>query len=112
MSRRPPHHGVYARIGRSRIHGVGVRAIRDIPPGVDVFQGDSDEVVWVRRDRVRRLPAELRRLYTDFAMFWGKRLGVPTPVNEAVVREVKRHGVGTLTPDPKNLEPIAALVPA
>ena len=41
----------------------------------------------------------------------GKRLGVPTPFNEAVVREVHRHGVGTLTPDPKNLEPLAALVP-
>ena len=81
MPRRPPHHGVYARIGRSRIHGVGVRAIRDIPRGVDPFEGDSDEVVWVRRDMVRRLPVELRRLYTDFAMFWGKRLGVPSTLN-------------------------------
>jgi outer membrane cobalamin receptor len=41
----------------------------------------------------------------------GKRLGVPTPFNEAIVREVMRHGVGTLQPDPKNLEPIAALLP-
>ena len=80
-SRRPPHHGVYARIGLSRIHGVGVRAIRDIPRGVDVFLGDSDEVVWVRRDMVRRLPPALRSLYTDFAMFWGKRLGVPKTLN-------------------------------
>ena len=30
---------------------------------------------------------------------------------EAVVREVKRHAVGTLQPDPKNLDPIAALLP-
>ena len=42
----------------------------------------------------------------------GKRLGVPTPVNEAIVREVHRHGVGTLKPDPKNLEPLAALLRA
>jgi 2-dehydropantoate 2-reductase len=41
----------------------------------------------------------------------GKRLGVPTPLNEAVVREVKRHGVGTLKPDPKNLEPLTAMLP-
>ena len=41
----------------------------------------------------------------------GKRLGVPTPFNEAIVREVTRHGVGTLQPDPKNLEPLAALLP-
>jgi 2-dehydropantoate 2-reductase len=36
----------------------------------------------------------------------GRRLGVPTPFNEAVVREVTRHGVGTLVPDPANLQPL------
>lgn len=40
----------------------------------------------------------------------GQRLGVPTPVNQAVVREVLRHGVGTLQPSPRNLEPLASLV--
>jgi 2-dehydropantoate 2-reductase len=40
----------------------------------------------------------------------GKRLGVPTPFNEAIVREVHRHGVGTLKPDPKNLEPLSAML--
>ena len=40
----------------------------------------------------------------------GERLGIATPVNAAVVREVHRHGVGTLKPDPKNLEPLTALV--
>lgn len=41
----------------------------------------------------------------------GERLGVPTPFNAAIVAEVHRHGVGTLTPDPRNLEPIARLLP-
>lgn len=41
----------------------------------------------------------------------GRRLGVPTPVNDAVVAEVRRHGVGTLTPDPKHLEPALAILP-
>ena len=40
----------------------------------------------------------------------GRRLGVPIPVNEAVVGEVHRHGVGRLRPDPANLEQLAALV--
>jgi 2-dehydropantoate 2-reductase len=40
----------------------------------------------------------------------GKRLGVPTPFNEAVVREVQRHGVGTLKPSPANLSPLAAML--
>ena len=41
----------------------------------------------------------------------GKRLGVPTPVNDAVVAAVRQHGVGTLKPDPKNLEPLLAALP-
>lgn len=32
-------------------------------------------------------------------------------LNDAVVAEVRRHGVGTLTPDPKNLEPVLAVLP-
>lgn len=40
----------------------------------------------------------------------GKRLGVPTPFNEAIVREVLRHGVGTLKPSPANLSPLAAML--
>ena len=41
----------------------------------------------------------------------GRRLGVPTPVNDAVVAAVRSHGVGTLTPDPKNLEPLLQALP-
>ena len=81
MSRRPPHDGVYARIGLSRIHGVGVLAIRDIPRGTQLFRGEDERVVWVRLADVRRLPRELRRLYTDFGMAWGKRIGVPRTLN-------------------------------
>jgi 2-dehydropantoate 2-reductase len=41
----------------------------------------------------------------------GKRLGVPTPVNDAVVKTVLSYKVGALKPDPRNLEPITAVVP-
>ena len=41
----------------------------------------------------------------------GKRLGVPTPVNDVVVKTVLSFKVGALKPDPKNLEPIAAVLP-
>jgi hypothetical protein len=81
MARRPPHDSVYARIGRSRIHGVGVLAIRDIPRGTRLFRGEDERVVWVRLTRIRRLPVELRRLYTDFGMAWGQRIGVPRTLN-------------------------------
>src|SRR5262249_27784705 len=78
---RSPHDGVYARIARSRIHGVGVRAIRDIPAGTTVFRGEDERVVWVSRAEVRRLPKPLRQLYEDFAMAWGDRYGVPRTMN-------------------------------
>ena len=78
---RAPHDDVYARIGRSRINGVGVRAIRDIPRATFVFQGESERVVWVSRAAVRRLPKPLRSLYEDFGMAWGERIGVPPTLN-------------------------------
>jgi SET domain-containing protein len=72
---------VYARIGLSRVHGVGVVAIRDIPAGTRVFDGESERVVWVSRAAVRKLPAAVRSLYEDFGMVWGDKLGVPPSLN-------------------------------
>jgi 2-dehydropantoate 2-reductase len=41
----------------------------------------------------------------------GRERGIPTPVNDAVVALIHRHGVGTLRPDPKNLAPLLAILP-
>ena len=41
----------------------------------------------------------------------GRRRGVKTPVNDAVVEAVRSYGVGKLKPDPKNLEPILKVLP-
>jgi len=81
MKPRAPHDGVYARIGPSRIHGVGVRAVRDIPAGTLVFEGESERVVWVSRAAVRRLPGAMRALYEDFGMVSGDQIGVPPSLN-------------------------------
>jgi SET domain-containing protein len=81
MPKRLPHHGVYARIGTSRLHGVGVRAVRDIPVGTLVFHGESERVRWLPRAYVRKLPKEIRALYEDFGMVWGDRIGVPPSLN-------------------------------
>ena len=81
LKRRSPHDGVYARVAYSRIHGVGVRAIRDIPAGTLVFRGESERVVLVSRAAVRRLPLAIRQLYEDFGMIWGDQLGVPPTLN-------------------------------
>ena len=41
----------------------------------------------------------------------GHRVGVGTPFNDAVVATVHAHGVGRLTPDRANLEPLIAMLP-
>lgn len=91
MRARSPHDGVYARIGRSRTHGVGVVAVRPIPPGKLVFGGESERVVWVSRAAVRRLPKVVRALYEDFGMVWGDRIGVPPSLNRLSVGWYVNH---------------------
>ncbi len=65
---RPPHYGVYARLGPSKIHGIGVFAIRKIKKGTYAFSGDDENMVWVGKSNLRNLPREIRRLYEDFAV--------------------------------------------
>jgi 2-dehydropantoate 2-reductase len=61
------------------------------------------------QDVMRGRRTEIEEL-NGFVVAEGQRLGVKTPFNEAVVREVKKHAVGTLQPDPKNLDAIYALL--
>jgi SET domain-containing protein len=78
---RLPHAGVYARLKPSRIDGVGVFAIRDIPKGMYVFSGDDDEMVWVDASTVNRLEAEAKKLYRDFCVTRNGRFGCPRNFN-------------------------------
>jgi 2-dehydropantoate 2-reductase len=41
----------------------------------------------------------------------GRQVGVKTPLNDKIVELVNAPGVGLLKPDPKNLDPLWALVP-
>jgi 2-dehydropantoate 2-reductase len=56
-----------------------------------------------------------RRTEVDALNGWvceqGRKVGVPTPFNDAVVKLIHAHGVGTLKPDPNNLEPLARMLP-
>jgi 2-dehydropantoate 2-reductase len=42
----------------------------------------------------------------------GRLVGIPTPFNDKVVELITRVPPGTLKPDPKNLEPLVAMLPA
>lgn len=83
--KRAPHHDVYARIGLSDIHGVGVRAIRDIPKGTLIFRGEIERVAWRSRAWVAKLPKAFRDLYEDFGMVDGDLIGVPPSLNNLSV---------------------------
>jgi len=61
------------------------------------------------QDVMRGRRTEIEEL-NGFVVRTGHELGVATPMNEAVVREVQRHAVGLLRPEPKNLEPLTALL--
>ena len=77
-----PHDGVYARIQRSRTHGVGLIAVRNIKKGTKLFGGDDSGMVWVEKKEIARLPKEAKRLYTDFGVLKDGRYGCPLSFNQ------------------------------
>jgi hypothetical protein len=74
-----PHEGVWARIGPSRIHGVGAIAIRAIPCGTNVFANDQRDIVWVSIEAIADLPptSPERSFYEDFGIRAGGLIGCP-----------------------------------
>jgi hypothetical protein len=74
-----PHEGVFVRLGLSRVHGIGVFAIRPIPAGTDIFANDGVPLVWVAKAELEAAgltPAE-RALYHDFGINRGDSIGCP-----------------------------------
>jgi hypothetical protein len=76
-----PHEGVVTRLGRSRIHGIGVFAIRQIQKGAKIFSGDLDEMIWIEKGDVKAVPKGIRQLYEDFAVLKAGRYGCPRSFN-------------------------------
>lgn len=80
--KRLPHDGVYARIQKSRTHGVGLFAVRDIRTGTKLFGGDDSGMVWVNEKEIAGLPKQVKRLYTDFGVLKDGRYGCPVSFNQ------------------------------
>jgi hypothetical protein len=78
-NRRMPSDGVFTRIQPSKIHGVGVFAIRRIPKGTSIFPNDNGPIVWIKRSNIQGLRGQLRRLYDDFCIIKdnGETFGCP-----------------------------------
>jgi SET domain-containing protein len=64
------HHGTYAMIQPSPIHGIGVFAIRDIPKGTkNIFSQESGEWIKVHRAEIDALPAHSKNLVENHCLF-------------------------------------------
>jgi 2-dehydropantoate 2-reductase len=61
------------------------------------------------QDVMRKRRTEIDHL-NGYVSRHGRERGVPTPINDAVVAEMHRRGIG-FTPNPQHLEPIATLLP-
>lgn len=101
------------------IYGIAAQRFVDAAEGRDLEAVERDMSASVRflsggrpsmlQDVMKGRRTEIDAL-NGFVAEQGRRVGVPTPFNEAIVREIHRHGVG-LRPDPKNLDPLIALLP-
>jgi 2-dehydropantoate 2-reductase len=114
------------RVGRALGHtiepliGIEAQRIVDAAEGRGLSEVEADLAAEAKR-RTGGRPSLLqdvmkrRRTEVDFlnghVAAEGRRVGVPTPFNEAIVAAVHAHGVGRLVPDPRNLEPLLKLLP-
>jgi SET domain-containing protein len=76
-----PHEGVYTRLRPSKIHGVGVFAVIDIPKGTYVFTDEDESIVWIDKSAVEPLPKPLKDFYDDFAVIKHGKYGCPKNFN-------------------------------
>jgi hypothetical protein len=93
-----PHDGVYTRLRRSPISGIGVFAIRDIPEGTYIFEPDNGKLMYVPESTVenlwvtsqlagndiQRAEAEtqaVKQLYKDFCVLKNGKYACPDSLN-------------------------------
>jgi hypothetical protein len=104
-----PHHGVVTRLQRSKMAnaGIGVFAISNIKKGTPLFPGENEEMLWVAAE-LPKLPREIRKLYRDFAIFKGNRLGCPKNFNVLTMawylNEPKKGDSPNVTCDPRSYD--------
>jgi len=102
-----PIYGIDARRFVDAAQGKGRAAVEaDMAASVKFLTGGRPSML---QDVMKGRRTEIDYL-NGYVSQQGKRLGVATPVNDAVVAAVRQHGVGTLKPDPKNLEPLLAVL--
>ncbi|MBI4608698.1 MAG: 2-dehydropantoate 2-reductase [Candidatus Rokubacteria bacterium] len=87
--------------------GRGLAAVEaDMAAGVQFLSGGRPSLL---QDVMKGRRTEVNYL-NGYVSEQGRKVGVKTPFNDAIVELFRRHGVG-LRPDPRNLEPLLKLLP-
>jgi len=79
------HINVYTRLAPSKIHGVGVFAIKNIPKNTNIFSADNSRLVQVSAITVRKQPPRIKKLYDDFCVVKGDKYICPDNFNNLTV---------------------------
>jgi len=80
-----PHSNVYTRLAPSKINGIGIFAICDIPKGTNIFSNDENGMVFIDKSEIENLNPEIRKLYADFCVIKNGRYGCPKNFNMLTV---------------------------
>lgn len=61
---------IYCRIKRSKVHGVGVFAIKDIPKGINPFKNLVDEnkkeYIDIHKNKIKNLSKDVKKMLDDY----------------------------------------------
>jgi 2-dehydropantoate 2-reductase len=115
------------RVGRAHGHtiepligGIDAQRVVDAAEGRGLAEVEADLAAEAKRrtggrpsllqDVMKRRRTEVDHLNGHVAAE-GRKLGIPTPFNDAVVAAVHAHPVGQLTPSIKHLDPLIAMLP-
>jgi 2-dehydropantoate 2-reductase len=103
-----PIYGIDAQRFVEAAGGRGLAEVeRDMAASAKFLSGGRPSLL---QDVLRGRRTEIDHL-NGYVAAQGRRVGVSTPFNDAVVAAVRGHGVGTLKPDVRNLEPLLGLLP-
>jgi|SRR5680860_167475 len=89
--KKTPHDNAYTRLGISKIQGIGVFAIRDIPNNKKIFEGETSKLIWFSKKKVDELEPALRKLYEDFCILEGDKYGAPDNFNNVSIGWFLNH---------------------
>jgi 2-dehydropantoate 2-reductase len=102
-----PIFGIEARRFIEAVEGHGLEAVEaEMAVGAKSLSGGRPSLL---QDVMKGRRTEIDYL-NGYVSEQGRRAGIKTPFNDAVVEAFHGHGVGTLKPDPTNLEPLLKLL--